>query len=89
MKFPRALFTMACLLLTHEALACSACFGAPGAAQTQGMNNAILMLLGVTVTIAGGAGAVAMRIAKAESNVPALPAPADAAHPPRDEGANP
>lgn len=75
MKLRLTLFIAACLPLAHEALACSACFGAPGAPQTQGMNNAILLLLGVTATVAGGAGAVALRIVRSESHAPALPAP--------------
>lgn len=36
------------MLLAAPAFACEACFGAEGHAQTNGMNSAILTLLGVT-----------------------------------------
>ena len=41
---PRALF------------ACAACYGAPGAAQTRGMNLGIATMLGVTGVVLGGFG---------------------------------
>lgn len=67
------------------AFACAACFGAPDAAQTQGMNNAILLLLGVTTTVLGGGGAVVARILRAEGQAPALPAPPAAVASAQDE----
>lgn len=43
---------MAVMLNTLPAAACTACFGNPESAQTQGMNAAILTLLGVTGGVA-------------------------------------
>lgn len=37
-------------------LACSVCYGAPGAAQTRGMNFGIFTMLGVTGVVLGGVG---------------------------------
>jgi hypothetical protein len=37
-------------------LACSVCYGAPGAAQTRGMNFGIFTMLGVTGVVLGGFG---------------------------------
>ena len=37
-------------------LACSACYGAPGAAQTRGMNFGIFTMLGVTGVVLGSFG---------------------------------
>ena len=37
-------------------LACSVCYGAPGAAQTRGMNFGIITMLGVTGVVLGGFG---------------------------------
>jgi len=41
----------AALISPGAARACATCFGAADDAQTQGMNAAILVLLGVTVTV--------------------------------------
>lgn len=71
------------------AFACAACFGAPDAAQTQGMNNAILLLLGVTTTVIGGGGAVVARILRSEGQTPALPAPPATAASTPDEDPTP
>jgi ABC-type transport system involved in multi-copper enzyme maturation permease subunit len=35
-------------------LACAVCYGAPGAAQTKGMNLGIITMLGVTGVVLGG-----------------------------------
>jgi len=37
-------------------LACAVCYGAPGAAQTRGMNFGIFTMLGVTGVVLGGFG---------------------------------
>jgi len=42
--------------LPRAALACAACYGAPGAAQTRGMNFGIFTMLGVTDVVLGGFG---------------------------------
>jgi hypothetical protein len=47
---------MACLaaiVSTEPAGACAVCYGAEDSAMTAGMNNAILMLLGVVVVVQG------------------------------------
>ena len=45
-------------------LACSACYGAPGAAQTRGMNFGIFTMLGVTGMVLGGFGGLFYRFAR-------------------------
>jgi len=45
-------------------LACSACYGAPGAAQTRGMNFGIFTMLGVTGVVLGGFGGLFFRFAR-------------------------
>ena len=42
--------------LPRVALACAACYGAPDAAQTRGMNFGIATMLGVTGVVLGGFG---------------------------------
>ena len=42
--------------LPRAALACAACYGAPDAAQTRGMNFGIFTMLGVTGMVLGGFG---------------------------------
>jgi heme/copper-type cytochrome/quinol oxidase subunit 2 len=42
--------------LARVALACAACYGAPDAAQTRGMNFGIATMLGVTGVVLGGFG---------------------------------
>jgi len=51
----------AVLLGTFGAEACSTCFGAPDAAQTKGMNNAILTLVGIAVVVVGTMGTLILR----------------------------
>ena len=43
-------------LAPRVALACAACYGAPDAAQTRGMNFGIFTMLGVTGAVLGGFG---------------------------------
>jgi hypothetical protein len=44
------------VLLPEVSYACATCFGNPNAAATQGMNKAIIAMLGVTGTVLGGFG---------------------------------
>lgn len=50
--------------LPQIASACATCFGAPDAPMTKGMNNAILMLIGVVGLVYVGIGKVALDIRK-------------------------
>ena len=43
-------------LLPEVSYACATCFGDPNAAATQGMNKAIIAMLGVTGTVLSGFG---------------------------------
>ena len=43
-------------LAPRLSLACAVCYGAPGAAQTRGMNFGIFTMLGVTAAVLGGFG---------------------------------
>jgi hypothetical protein len=43
-------------IIPRTASACSVCLGDPSSAQVQGMNMAILLLLGVITTVLGGVG---------------------------------
>jgi hypothetical protein len=45
-------------------LACSVCYGPPGAAQTRGMNFGIFTMLGVTGVVLGGFGGLFFRFAR-------------------------
>ncbi len=45
-------------------LACAVCYGAPGAAQTRGMNFGIFTMLGVTGVVLGGFGGLFFRFAR-------------------------
>ena len=46
-----------CLAMFPDAIyACATCFGNPNAAATQGMNKAILSMLGITGGVLGGVG---------------------------------
>lgn len=45
-------------------LACATCFGDPGSAMTQGMNLAIITMLGVTALVLGGCAAGIWMLAK-------------------------
>ena len=52
------------LALPQIASACATCFGAPDAPMTKGMNNAILMLIGVVGLVYVGIGKVALDFRK-------------------------
>ena len=43
-------------VMPRALLACAVCYGAPGAAQTRGMNLGIITMLGVTGVVLGGFG---------------------------------
>jgi len=45
-------------------LACAACYGAPDAPQTKGMNLGIVTMLGVTGVVLGGFGGMIFRFAR-------------------------
>lgn len=45
-------------------LACATCYGDPNSAHTQGMNAAILFMLGVTGVVLGGLGTVFVGFAR-------------------------
>ena len=47
---------IAVALLPEVGYACATCFGNPNAAATQGMNNAIIAMLGITGGVLGGFG---------------------------------
>jgi heme/copper-type cytochrome/quinol oxidase subunit 2 len=50
--------------LVVSLLACAACYGAPDAAQTHGMNMGILTMLGVTGIVLGGFGGMIVYFAR-------------------------
>ena len=50
------LFIIMIDLSPEVTLACATCFGDPNAAATQGMNKAILAMLGITGGVLGGVG---------------------------------
>jgi hypothetical protein len=50
------LFIIMIALFPEVTLACATCFGDPNAAATQGMNKAILSMLGITGGVLGGVG---------------------------------
>ena len=52
------------LILPQIASACATCFGAPDAPMTKGMNNAILLLIGVVGLVYVGIGKVALDFRK-------------------------
>ena len=58
-----ALITAA-VLTPRLVLACAVCYGAPGAAQTRGMNFGIITMLGVTGGVLGGVGALFFSFAR-------------------------
>ena len=49
-------FVLVLALLPEVSYACATCFGNPDSASTQGMNKAIIAMLGVTGTVLGGFG---------------------------------
>jgi hypothetical protein len=50
------LFILCITLFPEVAYACATCFGNPNSAATQGMNKAILSMLGITGGVLGGVG---------------------------------
>lgn len=67
------------LVLPQIASACATCFGAPDAPMTKGMNNGILVLIGVVGMVYVGIGKVALdfrrrskRLAEKEKRKPLL-----------------
>lgn len=68
MRRPKTITVMvavfAALALPQIASACATCFGAPDAPMTKGMNNAILMLIGVVGLVYVGIGKVALDFRK-------------------------
>ena len=59
-----AILTAVVLALPQIASACATCFGAPDSPMTKGMNNAILMLIGVVGLVYVGIGKVALDFRK-------------------------
>ena len=49
-------FIFTILLFPETVFACATCYGNPNAAATQGMNKAILAMLGITGGVLGGIG---------------------------------
>jgi hypothetical protein len=47
---------VALFMAPRAAWACAACYGAPGTAQTRGMNFGMITMLGVTAGVLGGFG---------------------------------
>jgi uncharacterized membrane protein YphA (DoxX/SURF4 family) len=60
----RAALTAIVLAVPQIASACATCFGAPDAPMTKGMNNAILLLIGVVGLVYIGIGKVALDFRK-------------------------
>ena len=50
------LFILSFAVFPEVTYACATCFGNPNAAATQGMNKAILSMLGITGGVLGGVG---------------------------------
>ena len=50
------LFILSIAVFPEVTYACATCFGNPNAAATQGMNKAILSMLGITGGVLGGVG---------------------------------
>jgi hypothetical protein len=73
MAVKRCLAAFSSLALSGTAMACATCSGPADAAQTQGMNAAILTLFGVLCVLglsaAGFVGVIARRIARHEKTV--------------------
>ena len=55
-KILLSLFIFSILFLPAILLACATCFGDPNAAATQGMNKAIITMLGITGGVLSGVG---------------------------------
>ncbi len=76
MKFFKTLSSLASLLfLSTPARACSVCFGNPNSLQSKGVVAGVLLLLGITVFVLGGAALIflgwarrAKTLAQAESS---------------------
>lgn len=58
LAIPCVLLTFAWLALPLAASACATCYGDPEAPMTQGMNNAILFLIGIVGLVYAGIGKV-------------------------------
>ena len=56
--------------MTLTILACAACYGAPDAAQTHGMNMGILTMLGVTGFVLSGFGGMIVYFARRQRRFP-------------------
>jgi hypothetical protein len=63
-KLMAILFVAAMGFAPRLLLACSVCYGAPGTAQTRGMNFGIFTMLGVTGVVLGGFGGLFFRFAR-------------------------
>ena len=78
MAVTRWLAAFSSLVVSGSALACATCSGPADAAQTQGMNAAILTLFGVLCFVgllaAGFIGVIAHRIAQHEESGPSIEA---------------
>ena len=59
MKRYASIVSLVVLLMPKGAWACATCFGAEGDPQTEGLNMAIITLLGVTYTLFTGMGVAA------------------------------
>ena len=55
-KILLSLFILSILFLPDILLACATCFGDPNSAATQGMNKAIITMLGITGGVLSGVG---------------------------------
>ena len=55
-KILLSLFILSILFLPDILLACATCFGDPNEAATQGMNKAIITMLGITGGVLSGVG---------------------------------
>tara|TARA_B110000444_G_C18607422_1_gene485998 strand:+ start:164 stop:403 length:240 start_codon:yes stop_codon:yes gene_type:complete len=60
----QVIFFLLLLPLFNEILACSTCYGAPDAPATEGLNGAIISLLGTTGSVLAGIGVSIFSIRK-------------------------
>lgn len=64
-SYMKIVFLVAVLILLHaQTIACPSCYGAADSAETQGVNWAILSLLGVTGTVLFGVSAFFLYLRK-------------------------
>lgn len=85
MSRPISSFLVACVgvvMYTRPVWACATCFGAQDSPQTQGMNMAILTLLGVTYTLFAAMLTTAFVLWRRNRRVPERAATEDSAVPP-------